>query len=163
MKKLTSVLALTACALSISATAFAAISPEEAKAIAQKEVPATSTFLRIETEVNKYAPYYEVNFYDSTTHTEYEIDVLQKTGAVRKYSMEKKTVLGSPKIVLSANDIQAQVSKEYPGAVIRKIDLEIDNGLYEYEAKFRLPGAIGEVNYNAETGEVLEIELKYQY
>lgn len=165
MKKLTAIITTAVLCSSVSAAAFAAsfINADEALEIAKKQVPATSTYLRTENELNKKIPYYEVKFYDHTTNTEYEIDVFQNNGSIRKYSMEAKALLGSSEIVLSANDIQNIVLKEYPNAVIRYLELERDNGLYEYEVKFTTPAFRGEMNINAETGITLEKELKYQY
>lgn len=165
MKKLTAIITTAILCSSINAVAFAAslINADEAREIAKKQVPATSTYLRTESELNKKAPYYEVKFYDHTTNTEYEIDVFQNNGSIRKYSMEAKDLLGSSKIVLSANDVQNIILKEYPDAVISYLDLERNNGLYEYEVKFTTPAFRGEMNINAETGITLEKELKYQY
>lgn len=163
MKKLSSIIALAFCVLAISATAFAAtlIGPDQARTIAQKHVPTTSTVVRIENEFNKFAPYYEVKFYDSTTHTEYEVDVLQDSGAVRKFSMEAKALFGSSNIVLSTNDIQNLVLKEYPDARINRIHLDRDDYIYEYDVHFSTPNLRGEITYNPETGAVLEKELRY--
>lgn len=165
MKKLTAIITTAILCSSVSAVAFAAslINADEAREIAKKQVPATSTYLRTENELNKKVPYYEVKFYDYTTNTEYEIDIFQNSGSIRKYSMETKALFGSSKIVLSANDIQNIILKEYPDAVIRYLELERDNGLYEYEVKFTTPTFRGKMNFNAETGITLEKELKYQY
>lgn len=165
MKKLTTLFATALAAAAISATAFAAaiISADEARAIAQKEVPATSTHLFTKAENKHFNPYYEVKFYDATTHTEYEIDVLQSNGAVKEFSMDVKNMMGSRVIALSANDIQALVQKEFPNAVIHEIELDTDDGFYEYEVKFHAPGLRGDMTFNPETGAVLEKDLKYQF
>ena len=54
------------------------------------------------------------------TNTAYEIEVLRNGGKVREFKMEAQTVLGSPKIVLSVNDVQNLVRKEFPNAVFTK-------------------------------------------
>ena len=77
--------------------------------------------------------------------------------------MNAKTQMGSSKIVLSATDVQNLILKEYPQAVFSKIELDRDNGLYEYEVKFTAPGLRGDYTINPETGVVMEKELKYQF
>lgn len=162
MKKITVTLAILA-ALAASATAYAAISADEAKAIAAKEVPASSTHLFTKAEMHKLTPYFEVKFYDNATNTEYEIDVLQASGAIKEFSLDNKTVFGSSTIGLSTGDVQNIILKEHPQANIYKLELDRDNGLYEYEVKFTAPGVRGEYTLNAETGAVMEKELKYQF
>lgn len=63
-EKLTAIITGALTVLAISATAFAAnlISAEEARAIAQKQVPTGSTYLHTEAELQKLQPYYEVKF-----------------------------------------------------------------------------------------------------
>lgn len=165
MKKLTAIVTAALATLAISATAFAAslISADEARAIAQKEVPANSTHIVTKAENAKFRPYYEVKFYDNATHTEYEIEVLQANGAIKEFSMDNKTQIGSAKIVLSANDVQSIVAKEYPNARIYNLELDNDDGFYEYEVKFQTPELRGEMKINPETGVVMEKELKYQF
>ena len=163
MKKMTTAIVTGLATLAFSATAFAAISANEAKAIAAKEVPTSSTHIMTKMEMHKLTPYFEVKFYDNATNTEYEIDVLQSNGAIKEYSMDAKTMMGSSKIVLSAGDVQALVMKEYPQAVFSKIELDRDNGLYEYDVKFTAPGVRGEYTINPETGIIFEKELKYQF
>lgn len=165
MKKLTAIITAGLAAMAVSATAFAAsmINADEARAIAEKQVPAGISFVTTKAELNKVTPYYEVKFYDNANHTEYEIEVLQTNGAIKEYSMEAKAIFGSDKIVLSVNDVQNIVLKDYPQASFHKIELDRDNGLYEYEAKFNAPGLRGKYTINPETGVVMEKELKYQF
>lgn len=163
MKKMTALVTAAFATMAFSATAFAAINADEARAIAAKEVPASSTHIMTKAEMHKLTPYFEVKFYDNATNTEYEIDVLQSNGVIKEYSMDAKTMMGSSKIVLSSADVQNLILKEYPQAVFSKIELDRDNGLYEYEVKFTAPGVRGEYTINPETGVVFEKELKYQF
>ena len=75
--------------------------------------------------------------------------------------MEEQTALGSHKIVLSVNDVQNLVRKEFPNAVFTKVELDRGDGLYEYEADFYTPEVRGEMKFNPETGTVIEKEIKY--
>ena len=163
MKKMSTALVAGLATLAFSATAFAAISAEEAKAIAAKEVPASSTHIVTKADRDNFTPYFEVKFYDNATNTEYEIDVLQSTGAIKEYSMDIKPMMGSHKVVLSADDAKNVVLKDYPQATFTKVKLDSDDGLYEYEVKFTTAGVRGSYTIDPETGVVFEKELKYQF
>lgn len=163
MKKSLSMLALAAALAGICAVAFAEITPEEAKSIAAKQVPKGSTFVKLENEFDKPSPYYEVDFYDSSKHIGYEIEVFQSDGRIRSFGMEAKALKGGRNIVLKPEDVKALVLKEFPDAKIKRLGLDNDDGLFEYEVKFRARGLFGEITYNAESGAVLEKELQYQY
>ena len=65
MKKMTTALVTGLATLAFSASAFAAINADEAKAIAAKEVPASSTHIMTKLEMHKLTPYFEVKFYDN--------------------------------------------------------------------------------------------------
>ncbi len=162
-RKSIAMLAAAICTLAITITAFAAdfISAEQARSIAAQWVPAGSTHLVTKDEGLEFIPHYDVKFYDNKTNTAYEVEVLKNGGKVREFKMEAKTVIGSPKIVLSANDVQNLVRKEFPNAVFTKVDLDRDKGLYEYELDFYTAEVRGEMKFNPETGAVLEKEIKY--
>ena len=76
--------------------------------------------------------------------------------------MDAQTVLGSPRVILSAADVQDLVRKEFPNATFNKVKLDSDDGLYEYELKFYTPELRGEMKFNPENGALMEKELKYQ-
>ena len=107
-RKILAIIAAAICTLAITATAFAAefINADQARSIAAQWVPAGSTHLVTKDESHKYAAYYEVKFYDNATNTEYEVEVLKNGGAVKEFKMDSQTVLGSPRVVLSAADVQ---------------------------------------------------------
>ena len=77
--------------------------------------------------------------------------------------MDIKPMVGSRKVVLSAADAKNVVLKDYPQAVFTKVELDSDDGLYEYEVKFTSAGLRGSYTINPETGVVYEKELKYQF
>ena len=153
-RKILAIIAAAICTLAITATAFAAefINADHAG----------STHLVTKDESHKYAAYYEVKFYDNATNTEYEVEVLKNGGAVKEFKMDAQTVLGSPRVVLSAADVQDLVRKEFPNATFTKVKLDSDDGLYEYELKFYTPELRGEMKFNPENGALMEKELKYQ-
>lgn len=165
MKKLTALIAAALCSMAVAATAFAAelINADQAKAIAAKYVPADSTYLVTLNELHKYHPFYEVKFYHNPTNTEYEVKVYQNGGAIKELSMDANALVGSSRVVLAADNIKAMVQKEYPGAVITKLELDRDDSLYEYEVEFRAAGLRGEMTINPETGAVLDKEIKYDF
>ena len=163
-RKILAIIAAAICTLAITATAFAAefINADQARSIAAQWVPAGSTHLVTKDESHKYAAYYEVKFYDNATNTEYEVEVLKNGGAVKEFKMDAQTVPGSPRVVLSAADVQDLVRKEFPNATFTKVKLDSDDGLYEYELKFYTPELRGEMKFNPENGALMEKELKYQ-
>lgn len=163
MKKLTAIITGALTVLAISATAFAAnlISADEARAIAQKQVPTGITYLHTEAELQKMQPYYEVEFFDTATQTKYEIDVYQVNGKIKEYNMERKALGGSANVILSKDDVKAIVAKEVGDVSIYELKLDRERGLYEYEVKFSASGLRGEMNINPETGVVLDKEVKY--
>ena len=140
-RKSIAMLAAALCTLAITVTALAAelINAEQARSIAAQWVPAGSTHLVTKDESFEFVPHYDVKFYDNKTNTAYEIEVLRNGGKVREFKMEAQTALGSPKIVLSVNDVQNLVRKEFPNAVFTKVELDRGDGLYEYEADFYTP------------------------
>ena len=121
-RKSIAMLAAALCTLAITVTALAAelINAEQARSIAAQWVPAGSTHLVTKDERFEFVPHYDVKFYDNKTHTAYEIEVLRNGGKVREFKMEAQTALGSHKIVLSVNDVQNLVRKEFPNAVLLK-------------------------------------------
>lgn len=161
-RKSIAMLAAALCTLAITVTALAAelINAEQARSIAAQWVPAGSTHLVTKDESFEFMPHYDVKFYDNKTNTAYEIEVLRNGGKVREFKMEAQTALGSPKIVLSVNDVQNLVRKEFPNAVFTKVELDRGDGLYEYEADFYTPEVRGEMKFNPETGTVIEKEIK---
>lgn len=163
MKKLTAIITGALTVLAISATAFAAnlISADEARAIAQKQVPTGITYLHTEAELQKMQPYYEVKFFDTATQTKYEIDVYQINGKIKEYNMERKALGGSANVILSKDDVKAIVAKEVGDVSIYELKLDREHGLYEYEVKFSASGLRGEMNINPETGVLLDKEVKY--
>ena len=167
-RKSIAMLAAALCTLAITVTALAAelINAEQARSIAAQCILITnittfSTHLVTKDESFEFVPHYDVKFYDNKTNTAYEIEVLRNGGKVREFKMEAQTVLGSPKIVLSVNDVQNLVRKEFPNAVFTKVELDRGDGLYEYEADFYTPEVRGEMKFNPETGTVIEKEIKY--
>ena len=162
-RKFIAMLAAALCTLAITVTALAAelINAEQARSIAAQWVPTGSTHLVTKDESFEFVPHYDVKFYDNKTNTAYEIEVLRNGGKVREFKMEAQTALGSHKIVLSVNDVQNLVRKEFPNAVFTKVELDRGDGLYEYEADFYMPEVRGEMKFNPETGTVMEKEIKY--
>ena len=164
MKKLTAIITGALTVLAISATAFAAnlISADEARAIAQKQVPSGSTYLHTEAELQKLQPYYEVKFFlILLLRQKYEIDIYQVNGKIKEYNMERKALGGSANVILSKDDVKAIVAKEVDDVSIYELKLDREHGLYEYEVKFSASGLRGEMNINPETGVVLDKEVKY--
>ena len=162
-KILVTILAAAICSLAISVTAFAAefINADQVRNIAAQLVLAGGTHLVTKDESYKHIPLYEVKFYDNVTNTAYEVEVLRNSGKVREFSMDAKTVQGSPQIILSVEEIQNIVRAEYPNAVFTNVEIDHDDGLYEYDVDFYTTELRGEMNINPATGAVSEKEIKY--
>ena len=149
-------------AFNISATAFAAeISAAEARNVAAKVVPASAEYVVTENDADEKD--FDVKFYDSKAKTAYEVDVNKVTGEVREYKMELKGYEGSPKAVLSVDDVKQIVLKDYPDAQIKSVKLDVDkeSGLKEYDVKLATKAVIGDYDINPENGQVVERDLKY--
>ena len=149
-------------AFNISATAFAAeISAAEARNVAAKVVPASAEYVATENDADEKD--FDVKFYDSKAKTAYEVDVNKVTGEVREYKMELKGYEGSPKAVLSEDDVKQIGLKEDPDAAFKVVKLDVDKetGLKEYDVKFATKAVIGDYDINPENGQVVERDLKY--
>ncbi len=62
--------------------------------------------------------------------------------------MDAKTVQGSPQIILSVEEIQNIVRAEYPIAVFTNVEIDHDDGLYEYDVDFYTTELRGEMTIN---------------
>lgn len=134
-----------------------ALTLDEAKAIAKKEVPSTAEFKDSEDEDNKY----EVVFYDPQNKETFEVEVNKETQKVKKVERQLDNDLGSSTIKLSEADIESIVRDRFSGITSISVELSRDDDLYEYEVNFKSADFYGEATVNPETGAILESTLKY--
>ena len=134
-----------------------ALTLDEAKAIAKKEVPSTAEFRESEDEDNKY----EVVFYDSANKETFEVEVNKETQKVKKVERQLDIDKGSSTVKLSKSEVQTIVKDRFSGITSISVHLTRDDGLYEYEVYFKSADFYGEASVNPETGAIMESTLKY--
>ena len=156
-KKLLSALVVSTAVVSISATSFAALNEASAREIAEKWVPAEAAHVSTKADGTEY----EVKFLNKATNIKYEIEVNALTESVTEVKTKLLNHRGSQIVNFSAAEAQQIVLSEFPGATIREVKLEQDNGYKKYEVKFSTAAVRGEMEINPETGVVMERELHY--
>lgn len=132
-------------------------SAEQAKSIAQQQVPQGSTYIKTENDKNKY----EIKFYNETKKEMYEVDINKSTQQITKYKTQLKGNNGSNTVKLSEEDAKKVVTNEVPNAEILSVKLDTDDGLKEYRIKFKTDTYFGEMDINPNTGIILEREFKF--
>lgn len=143
--------------LTIAATALAALNETAARETAAKWVPAGAIHLQTQNELDEY----EVKFLDQAAGVHYEIEVSKITGAVTEVKTKLKGDPGSLTVKLSQADVENIVRSEFPGAAIRQVKLETDDGYQQYEVRFTAEAVRGKMEINPETGAIIERELNY--
>lgn len=141
----------------VTATSFAALNDTAAEEIARKWVPAEAEHVATKVDSREY----EVEFFNKTTQEKYEIEINLGTEAVTE--VKTKVVNNRGSRIQNLDEIAAQniVLREFPGASIRRVKLENDNGLLKYEVKFIAGSLRGEMEINPETGVIIERKVKY--
>ncbi len=78
-----------------------------------------------------------------------------------KMKTVRKLLLGGE--IRPLDDILANVAKQYPGEVI-DVDFELEDMRWAYEIKLIAPdGRVMEIEIDAKTGQILEVETKHAY
>jgi Predicted membrane protein len=134
-----------------------ALTLNEAKELAKKEVPSTAEFQTSEEEDTKY----EVVFYDQTNKETFEVEVSKDTQKVKKVESQLDNDLGSKTVKLSSADVEKIVKDKFQGITTASVYLNKDDGLYEYEVTFKSDSFYGDATVNPETGAILESSVKY--
>ncbi len=153
MKRLTILLLIAALLISAVSALAAEGSPEAA---ARSVVPAHAELLRTRTDDGLT----EYHFHTADGAV-YEVDVHPSTGSVVHVDMDAADQRGGAGVVLTPEQAQAKLLSLYPGAVIRLVHQERDDGRYEYEIHFSTDAFVGRAELNAETGALLDAELDY--
>lgn len=130
---------------------------KEAENTARGQVPADAVLETSERDDGMY----QFQFYSESEGMEYEVEISEKSGEVRKVETELRGGTGSKSVALSEDQIKALVEERYPGAEISSLQLGMDDGYYSYEVYFRADGKYGTLEFNAETGAVLESKVKF--
>ena len=98
--------------MGFTASAFAAVTNEQAKEIARKEVPAQAVFYGIDNSNNKIT----VNFRNNETYKNYDVEVNQETGKVESLDINGSNFLGSTMKTKSEEDVKAAILAAFPDA-----------------------------------------------
>ncbi len=172
MKKIVSLAAIAAVALSlgmaaVSAEAAKLIGEAKAKEIALKHAGVTqqqANFTKMKLDKEFGRTEYELEFYVGSTEYDYEINA--ETGAVLKFSREVKNH-GAPQSAGQSGVIGDAKAKgialaRVPGAKesdIRKFKLDHDDGMQVYEGEIFYNMKEYEFKIDAKSGEVLKWEI----
>lgn len=164
MLTLAASLAVTALPLSmaqangITSAAAAAQTMEDAQKKAAALLPKGSQLLHSEVDDGQY----ELKYYNSTTKTMYKIEISTTTGNVTKVETQLNEVQkSSPKAsVLTEDAIKKIITSEIKDATILSTKLSMDDGVQEYEVDMKTSTLYGKYEINAQTGAVLEREIK---
>lgn len=143
-------------AAGVAATAASnAFTPEQAQAIAAKQIPQGSIHLKTQMDNNKY----EIEYYNEGKKERYDIDISLHTQKITAY--ETKLVMGSGSATTTLNEQGAKdvVLKEFPKAEISSTTLETDDRLKQYKVYFKTDTLYGSMEINPETGAILERDL----
>ena len=145
------------------------ITLEEAKAAALTDAGVTEdevTYTKTKLDQEDGILVYEIEFYTATHEYEYEINA--STGAV--YSKKKEVLPGGGSSSgdsgsTEETDIGIEAAKQIAlkaagGVTIQKAELDQEDGVYVYEIKIRNGEQEYEIKINAQTGEVLEVDVE---
>lgn len=135
----------------------AGLKAEEAEQIAQSVVPSSFTLVRTEKDDDKY----EVNFTDDATGGTLEVDVSKDTEAVISADYSAMSEMGGTKQVLTEADAENRVREIFDTVKAIKSVPEFDDGMYYYNVRVTTGEFYAEVELNAETGDIIEVEVEY--
>ena len=157
-KKLTAAILSVAAVMSIvSIQAFAAaLTAQQAKAIAEKLVPSGSAYVTTEVDDGRY----EVKFYNQAKLEKYEIDVGRATQKAISFDSELLDDRGARTATLTQEQAKKVVTDEHPGATIQSVTVDYDDGLMEYDVRFTASGYYGEITVHPGTGAVLKRDIQ---
>ena len=134
-----------------------AMTEERAKEAAMQQVPATAELVRTEDDWSKY----EFSFKDDKGEADYEVEVSKKKEMVTEVTMESYNDAAGAKKSVKEKKAKAIAQELFPEATIDEVRLAEDEDGYTYEISFTGNGYYGEVELNAETGDVNEYEINF--
>lgn len=144
------------------------LSHDEVKEIIEIEYPGNITEFELDTEDGRVI--YEIEIKDE--NVKYDLDVDANTGEVikvdeKKYKQNKKNTDEVTETetkledIISVEEAEAIAQKEFSGTVTQ-LELDKDDGRYVYEIELRNGNQEAEMDIDAKTGEILELELEYE-
>ena len=152
---LKSVLSMTLLFLLIfQVSAFASVTKEEALNTAKELVPADCK--ATEVSCNKKTHVWECEFLTKNKRIEYEVEVDEITGKVKKLEREKIFDKGGKYVRITKAKAKKAVLKLFPDVVITKVKKAKDGGKYIYRVWLTGDGFRGDAEVNAQTAAINE-------
>lgn len=143
--------------LTISVTAFAALTETSAREIASKWMPDGTTYRLTKEDADEF----EVYFFNKSLNTNYKVEINKFSAAITEISGKVQDAHGSTIVNISEQQIQAIVMNEFPDATIQKIALDTEDDYQVYEIKFTRGTSQGDMEINPENGSIIKWEIKY--
>lgn len=171
-KTLVALTALAATSVSVFATpAQKIMTKDEATKLVLQIMPRGSEHLS--TSYDEDDKEFEVKFHNGGTKEKFEVKVDATLKAIEELDSETYTGFDKNaknkiqhnvkyKPALSKEKIIALVQQTYPGAVVKKVELEKDNGFWIYDVDFKSKTIDGSLEMDPETGRTLERELDFK-
>lgn len=162
MKKLIGFIAAAVCLSLGSTQALAAtlkaapVTKEKALAVAEKAVPAGSTYLRTQSD----GAWYEVEFFSDGKQESYEVKIDKSTGKTSTFESRAVSTKGGKTATLTEEQAKKVVLDENAGATINTCVLDWDDGLREYVITFTSEKYYGEYTIHPQSGKVLERDIR---
>lgn len=157
MKRLLLIVCILAGVIGISALMIHDNGMSKAKDTAVKYVPESAKFIAGEED----GKYYELIFHDDKTSEGFEVNVNKETGEVKKIESHLDRDEGSKTVKITEQQAIQIVKERFEGIKSINGNLQVDNGLYEYEVSFKGDDFYGEADVHAESGSVLDSVIKF--
>lgn len=132
------------------------LTEDEIKAIVLAEIP-DGTIVKIDSDLNDLIPNYDVTVISGNMEYDFEIDAY--TGAIRGTEKELENnpeTLTPP--TFSEEDAKAIALQEVPGGVITSVDYDADEYVPHYTVSVRFENYEYDIEIDAQTGAIREIE-----
>ncbi|WP_405099198.1 PepSY domain-containing protein [Oceanobacillus sp. FSL H7-0719] len=150
-----------------SADLDAKLSREEVKEIIQIEYPGAITEFDLEKENGRIV--YDMKIKGENAKYELEVDadtgeVLEVSEENYKHKTNKEEIVKSehtPEDILSVKEAEEIAQKEFAGT-ITEIELDEDDGRYVYEVELREGAQEAEIELDAVTGDILELDIDFE-
>ena len=167
MKKIIAIVLTLATVFTFSATAFAApsgrINKAQAKQIALDHAGFTENevrFTKVELDYDDGAYEYEVEF--TANNTEYDYTVAAADGRIIKFETENKTPVTVPTDIITEADAKA-IALRHAGLTesevrFTKVELDYDDGAYEYDIEFVAGNTEYDYTVNAANGKIVDFD-----
>ncbi|MGJ9382804.1 PepSY domain-containing protein [Salipaludibacillus sp. CF4.18] len=130
------------------------ITEEEAVKIAQNTIDGKLDEVELDTDDGVQVYEVEIDFEGD----DYDIKVDAYTGEIRETDDDLLNTPVADEVSISLEEAKKIVSELAPGGIIDDVDLEMKNSRYVYEIEVEINDEDGDVQIDAETGEILKLE-----